>query len=207
MTPQQVAALGRLFITGQFDPTVAIAVAGPAVKQPTLVKTRMGTPISHLVSANLKYDQQRLISGDVLTGRLAEEIDFLGFYHTTVSGLRVDRERPFLGWARLGSARKNYSLTNAYLRLGKPDFAFSTRRNGGHRGVVPINAWEDVLPMDIIPVALYKAILANDVEEMEQLGILECDPEDFALAAFACPSKTELTATIRRGLEIMEKEV
>ena len=72
--------------------------------------------------------------------------------------------------------------------------------------MVPINAWEDVLPMDILPNSLYRAILVQDIEEMEQLGIMECDEEDFALCSFACPSKIDLGATISRGLDLMEKE-
>ncbi len=207
VAPQQVATLGKLFLTGQYDPGVVIAVGGPAIAKPGFLQTRVGAPISQLTENNVSDPDSRLISGNVLTGRLAEEVDFLGFYHSAISGLVVDKKRPFLGWARVGSSRKNYTLTNAYLKTGKPDFEFSTKINGGHRALVPLNAWEDMLPMDIIPIALYRSILANDVEEMEKLGIMECDPEDFALAAFACPSKTELLTVIRQGLEIMEKEV
>jgi Na+-transporting NADH:ubiquinone oxidoreductase subunit A len=86
-------------------------------------------------------------------------------------------------------------------------FNFTTKQNGSKRALVPINAWEDVLPMDIMPNPLYRSILADDVEEMTQLGILECDDEDFALCSFACPSKIDVGAVIREGLDIMKAEV
>ncbi|NQU28584.1 MAG: Na(+)-translocating NADH-quinone reductase subunit A [Candidatus Marinimicrobia bacterium] len=205
--PQQVATLGKLFTTGEFDPTVVIAVGGPAVTNPGYIKTRIGAPIAELIKANIDTDARRVIVGDVLTGRLADDNDYLGFYHRAVTILPVSNERPFLGWARIGSSSRQYTLTNAYLKTGRKLFNFSSKRNGAERAIVPIEAWEAVLPMDIMPNPLFRSILANDVEEMEKLGILECDPDDFALATFACPSKIELAAVIRLGLELMEKEV
>ncbi|MFH1852850.1 MAG: Na(+)-translocating NADH-quinone reductase subunit A [Candidatus Neomarinimicrobiota bacterium] len=207
VSAQQVATLGQLFLTGRFDPAVVIAVAGPAVTEPGFVTTRIGADLTGLVKDRLNPGAARVISGNVLTGRAVDGEDFLGFYHSAVSVLPIDQRRPFLGWARIGSSRDQYTLTNAYLKTGKPDFNFSSKRNGAHRAMVPINAWESVLPMDILPNPLYRSILAQDVEEMEKLGILECDPEDFALATFACPSKTELSAVIRQGLDLMEKEI
>ncbi len=203
---QQVATLGTLFQTGSFDPTVVISVGGPAATKPSYLKSRMGAAVKLLTSGQV-VDNSRVISGDVLTGRKTDEIDYLGFYHTALALLPVSHERPFLGWARIGSSRRHYTLTNSFLTLGKPAFKFSTKLNGGRRAAVPINAWEDVIPMDILPNPLFRAILAQDVEEMEKLGIIECHPEDFALATFACPSKVELSAVIRQGLDIMEKEI
>ena len=204
---QHVATLGSLFKTGQYDPTVLIAVGGPAVKNPEFLQTRIGAPLSNLVQDNLNTTANRVISGDVLTGRAAEGEDYLGFYHSTISVLSIDHQRPFLGWAKIGNSTREYTLTNAYLKTGKRNFSFSTKLNGARRAIVPINAWEDVLPMDIMPNALFRSILAQDVEEMEKLGILECDPEDFALSTFGCPSKIELSSVIRQGLELMEKEM
>ena len=204
---QHVATLGSLFKTGQYDPTVLIAVGGPAVKNPEFLQTRIGAPLSNLVQDNLNTTANRVISGDVLTGRAAEGEDYLGFYHSTISVLSIDHQRPFLGWAKIGNSAREYTLTNAYLKTGKRNFSFSTKLNGARRAIVPINAWEDVLPMDIMPNALFRSILAQDVEEMEKLGILECDPEDFALSTFGCPSKIELSSVIRQGLELMEKEM
>ena len=106
----------------------------------------------------------------------------------------------------LGSSKTKYSLTNTFLTLTNSLFNFTTSQNGEKRAVVPINAWENVLPMDILPNPLYRAILSQDFEEMEQLGIWECDDEDFALCSFACPSKIDVGGTIRQGLDLMEKE-
>ncbi len=92
------------------------------------------------------------------------------------------------------------------MKFGNASFNFNTSQNGSQRAMVPINAWENVLPMDIYPNALFRAILSNDIEEMEQLGIWECDDEDFALCSFACPSKIDVGAVIRKGLDLMEAE-
>ena len=105
-----------------------------------------------------------------------------------------------------GSSKTKYSLTNTFLSLSGSLFKFTTSQNGEKRAMVPINAWENVLPMDILPNPLYRAILARDIEEMEKLGIWECDDEDFALCSFACPSKIDVGQVIRDGLDLMEAE-
>ena len=105
-----------------------------------------------------------------------------------------------------GSSKSKYSLTNTFLSFKVDNFKFTTSQNGELRAVVPLNAWEKLLPMDIYPNALYRAILSRDIEEMEKLGLIECDDEDFALCSFACPSKIDVGAVIRDGLDLMEKE-
>jgi Na+-transporting NADH:ubiquinone oxidoreductase subunit A len=159
-----------------------------------------------LVEGQISDGEYRIISGDVLTGRRVEADDFLGLYDTTISILPVDRSRPFIGWFQPGSSKRSYSLTNSFLGFGRKAFKFSTKQNGSHRALVPIDAWENVLPMDILPNPLYRSILAGDIEEMEKLGIWECDDEDFALCSFACPSKIDLGGTIRKGLDLMWME-
>jgi len=203
---QHVIILGKLFLTGKIDPTIIVSVGGPGARNPIHVKTRIGTKIETLVKDQLGDDEYRIISGDVLTGRKVETDDYLGFYDSIISILPVDNSRPFLGWLQPGSSKKSYSLSRSFLSMGKKLFNFSTKQNGSQRALVPINAWEDVLPMDIMPNPLYRSILAMDIEEMEQLGILECDDEDFALCSFACPSKIDVGATIRKGLDIMRAE-
>ena len=108
---------------------------------------------------------------------------------------------------RPGTSSSRYSLTNAFLGKLTTGYNFNTLKNGSERYMVPINSWEDVLPMDILPNPLYRAILVEDVEEMEQLGIFECDEEDFALCSFACPSKIDLGKTIKQGLQLIESEM
>ncbi len=164
VSPQQVASIGKLFTSGQFDPTVAVSLAGPAAKSPGFLKTRIGVSLSG-IAAGSEPGTGRVISGDVLTGRMAApDGDFLGFYHSGVALLLVDEKRPFLGWASLGSSSKQYTLTNAYLKTGRKPFNFSTKLNGGVRAAVPINAWEDMLPIDILPNPLFRSILAQDIE-------------------------------------------
>ena len=203
---QHVIILGKLFLKGEIDPTIIVAVGGPGAKNPTHIKTRIGAKIDTLVNGQLGNGEYRTISGDVLTGRQVEKDDYLGFYDTIISILPADFSRPFLGWIQPGSSKKTYSLSRSFLSFGKKQFNFTTKQNGSKRALVPINAWENVLPMDIMPNPLYRSILACDVEEMTQLGILECDEEDFALCSFACPSKIDVGATIRKGLDILKAE-
>jgi Na+-transporting NADH:ubiquinone oxidoreductase subunit A len=203
---QDVARIGSFFLTGRYDPTLFVTVGGPGVKVPTHIKTRAGVQLESILSDNLNKGKQRIISGDVLTGKTADNNGYLGFYDSTVSVIPEGGEREFMGMIRPGSSSTRYSLTHSFIGFGKKLFSFNTLQNGSERYMIPINAWEDVLPMDILPNALYRAILMEDIEEMEQLGILECDEEDFALCSFACPSKIDVGETIRHGLELMEKD-
>ena len=204
---QHLLILGKLFLTGKFDPTIIVGVGGPAAKDPIHVKTRIGARIGSMIDGQLNDGETRIISGDVLTGKTVEEDDFLGFYDTTISLIPVDKSRPFLGWFQSGSSKKSYSLSNSFLSLKRGLFYFTTKQNGSKRALVPIDAWENVLPMDIMVNPLYRSILAEDIEEMEQLGIWECDDEDFALCSFACPSKIDVGAVVRKGLDLMWLEV
>ena len=111
-----------------------------------------------------------------------------------------------MGMLAVGSSSTKYSLTNTFLSAGADEFDFTTSQNGELRAIVPLNAWEKMLPMDILPNPLYRAILAQDIEEMEQLGIWECDDEDFALCSFACPSKIDVGSVIRDGLDLLERD-
>ena len=203
---QHVITLGKLFQTGSYDPTVIVSIGGSGATNPSTVKTITGVNIGLLVEEQNLEEPIRLISGDVLTGKTVENADFLGFYDSSVSIINDDVKRPFLGMLSPGSSRTKYSLTNAFLSFGNKAFNFTSSQNGELRAMVPLNAWEDVLPMDIYPNPLYRAILAQDIEEMEKLGIWECDDEDFALCSFACPSKIDVGGVVRDGLDLMEKE-
>ncbi len=203
---QDVVRIGTFFLTGKYDPSLFTTVGGPGVKNPTHIKSRMSVQLDTLLQDNLNVGDQRIISGDVLTGSKSELQGYLGFYDSSVSVVPEGGEREFMGMLHPGSSTSRYSLTNAFLRFGQNLFSFNTLNNGSERYMVPINAWENVLPMDVLPNALYRAILAQDIEEMEQLGIMECDEEDFALCSFACPSKIDVGGTIRQGLDLMEKE-
>ena len=203
---QHVITLGKFFQTGSYDPTVIVSIGGSGATNPSTVKTITGVNIGLLVEEQNLKEPIRLISGDVLTGKTVENADFLGFYDSSVSIINDDVKRPFLGMLSPGSSRTKYSLTNAFLSFGNKAFNFTSSQNGELRAMVPLNAWEDVLPLDIYPNPLYRAILAQDIEEMEKLGIWECDDEDFALCSFACPSKIDVGGVVRDGLDLMEKE-
>ena len=207
INPQEVATLGKFFKSGKYDPSRVITVAGPCVKNPTHLKVKTGFPINSIIKDNLVSDDIRIISGDVLTGRESNNQDYLSFYDFSVCVISNDIKREFIGMLNPGSSSSRYSLTPVFVSLSKALFSFTSSQNGNHRSVVPINSWERVLPMDILPNELYRSILAKDVEEMENLGIIECDEEDFALCSFACPSKTDVAGVIRQGLDMIQAEV
>ena len=192
--------LGKLFSDGIFDPTMTINLSGPVVSNPSYFKSRIGASLESHCKGNLSTDKVRVISGDVLTGKQSMMNGYLGFYHSSISVIEESFDRSFIGWLHPGGASK-YSVFNAYLGSNKSPYSFTTLQNGSHRAFVPIEAWEKVFPMDIYINALARSIEANDFEEMEQLGIYECDEEDVALCSFVCPSKTDVGAIIRKGLD------
>ena len=203
---QDVVRIGSCFLMGKLDTTLFVTIGGPSVTNPIHIKSRLGSEIKCLLKDNLSEHENRIISGDVLTGSKSGLDDFIEFYHSTVSVIPHETSREFLGMLRPGSSSSRYSLTNAFIGSRQKDYSFNTLKNGSERYILPIDAWENVLPMDILPNALYRAIYANDIEEMEQLGIIECDEEDFALCSFACPSKIDVGGMIRQGLDLMEEE-
>ena len=203
---QHVITLGKLFLTGSYQPNVIVSVGGSGVNNPQTVSAKVGASIGSLIAKLDISEPTRLISGNVLTGQTVEVDNFLGFYDSSVSIILDTVDRPFMGMLALGNNKSKYSLTHTFLTFGEKLFNFNTAQNGELRAMVPINAWENVLPMDVYPNALYRAILAQDIEEMEQLGMWECDDEDFALCSFVCPSKIDVGEVIRQGLNLLEEE-
>ncbi len=189
--------LGKLFSKGIIDFSLNICIGGPAVN-PSYIKSRIGARFD-LYKDSLLMENVRIISGNVLTGKQIDVDGFLGFYHSSFSVIEESFERPFIGWLHPGGKSK-YSVFNAYLGSNKKSFDFTTLQNGSNRAFVPVDAWEKVFPMDIYINALARSIEANDIDEMEQLGIYECDEEDVALCSFVCPSKSDVGAIIRKGL-------
>ena len=203
---QHVITLGRLFETGAYDPKIIVSIGGSGSDKPDVVRAVTGTKIDSFLDNQSSDKQVRIISGDVLTGQAVEKDQFIGFYDSSITIIDDKVDRPFLGMLSPGNSKTKYSLTNTFLSFTGQLFNFTTSQNGEKRAMVPINAWEKVLPMDILPNPLYRAILAQDIEEMEQLGIWECDDEDFALCSFACPSKIDVGQVIRDGLDLLEQE-
>ena len=207
VNPQDVISLGKLFLKGIYDPTRVITLGGSNVSDPGHFRVVQGSKISSIIGDKLNQSDYRIISGDVLTGRASFLEDYLSYYDHTISVISDDIKREFIGMLNPGSNTSRYSLTPVFLSFSKILFPFTTSQNGNHRAVVPMNSWERVLPMDILPNELYRSILAEDIEEMENLGLIECDDEDFALCSFACPSKTDVGGVIRKGLDMLQAEV
>ena len=203
---QHVITIGKLFQKGYYDPKCILSIGGSGSSNPQTVEALVGSNIESLLKDQLLDGFLRIVSGDVLTGKKVNTDDYLGFYDSSVTIINDNVKRPFLGMLAVGSTSTKYSLTNTFLSTGANEFDFTTSQNGELRAIVPLNAWEKMLPMDILPNPLYRAILAQDIEEMEQLGIWECDDEDFALCSFACPSKIDVGSVIRDGLDLIEND-
>ena len=204
---QDVAAVGHLFLSGRLDPQRVVALAGPGAARPRLLRTRMGANLSELVRGEMLDGPQRIISGSVLAGRTADEpVDFLGRYHNQISLLPAAPKREFFGWLMPGFGKYAFKHVNlSSLLLGRL-FRFNTSLYGGHRAIVPIGSYEKVMPLDLMPTFLLRALAVDDLEEAEALGCLELDEEDLALCTFVCPGKSEFGFMLRRTLNTIEKE-
>ncbi len=205
---QDAVAIGKLFSNGELDVSRVVSLAGPAVARPRLLRTRLGASIDDLAAGETAGGEVRLISGSVLTGRIAqgEVHGFLGRYHQQISVLAEDRRREFLGWLAPGA--KKFSTTRSFLSGFLPGrkFAFTTSTNGSDRAIVPIGVYERVFPMDILPANLLRALAVGDLEQAEVLGVLELDEEDLGLLTFVCPSKSDHGVHLREVLTLIDKE-
>ncbi|MEE2756175.1 MAG: Na(+)-translocating NADH-quinone reductase subunit A [Myxococcota bacterium] len=208
---QDIIAIGTLFETGKLDNSRVIALGGPVVKSPRMLRTLMGASTDELTENELVADREiRQISGSILGGRSAQgdTFGFLGRYHNQISCLAEDRERVFFGW--LAPGFNKYSTVRAFasglLGKSKKPRALTTNTNGSHRAMVPIGMFERVMPLDILPTFLLRALCADDVERAEALGCLELTEEDLALCTFVSPGKEDFGHALRRNLDEMWKE-
>jgi Na+-transporting NADH:ubiquinone oxidoreductase subunit A len=211
-----LVAIGKLFKKGIYDMSRTIAIAGPRVKKPCYVKSIPGMPVKEILDlVNTQetelYGQPvgiRYISGDILTGEKISEEGFLGFYDNLISVISEGNYYELFGWAKPFRTKK-FSLSHSYFSWLCPKKRYNpdTNMNGGHRAFVVNGLYEKVLPMDIYPVFLLKAILAEDIDKMENLGIYEVIEEDLALCEYVCPSKIDVQNIIAKGIDIMIKEM
>ena len=208
---QDVAAVGQLFATGRLDVSRVISIGGPEVADPRLVQSRLGACISEAVEDDIAQAgdrEMRTISGSVLSGKRTQgdAFDYLGRYERQISVLEEDREHVFLGWLTPGA--DIFSTAGIYLsKIWKPErFRFTTNTNGSQRAMVPIGQYEKVMPMDIMPTFLLRALIVGDIERAESLGVLELDEEDLALCTYVCPGKVNYGPLLRENLSIIEKE-
>ena len=204
---QDVIAIGHLFLAGRLLTERVIALAGPSVKAPRLVRTRIGACLSELVSGQLHDGDNRIVSGSVLSGRHAcDAHDFLGRYHNQVSVLPEDRQRQFMGWAMPGfnkfSVKKIFASSFRPTRLQE----MTTSTHGSLRAMVPIGAFEKVMPLNIKATWLLRSLLTRDTDLAQALGCLELDEEDLALCSFVCSGKIDYGHHLRQTLQKIEEE-
>lgn len=208
VNPADVVIIGRLFTTGRIDFTRVVALTGPEVIRPRYLKTRLGTRLCPLLEGNLKQgNKQRVISGNVLTGQKIACDNYLNFYDTQISVIAEGDDYEFMGWAQPGVGKFSASRTFLSSLFPKKEYELNANLHGGARAFVLSGQYEKYVPMDILPVHLLKAILVNDIDKMEQLGIFEVIGEDLALCEYACVSKIRVQEILRQGLELMEKEL
>jgi Na+-transporting NADH:ubiquinone oxidoreductase subunit A len=209
INPLNVIIIGRLFTMGVYDTTKIIAVAGSEVLKPRYYITKIGASITEFVANNTTQPTEKLrfISGNVLTGSKISANGHLGMYDNMVTVIPEGDFYEFVGWATPGFTK--YSNTRTFFSKLLPDkkYALHTNINGGERAFVITGQYDKVLPMDIYPVHLLKAILAGDIDKMENLGIYEVAEEDFALCEYVCTSKVDVQNIIREGIDLMIKEL
>jgi Na+-transporting NADH:ubiquinone oxidoreductase subunit A len=207
---QDVAAIGKLFATGRLPVDRVVALGGPVVMRPRLLRTRLGAEVEPLIDEQLFFGETRVVSGSVLYGHRARgsKYGFLGRYTNQLSCLAEDHRRRFLGLMTPGWDL--FSTTRAYLsgfRSRNTTYDFTTSARGSHRAMVPIGLFERVMPLDIMPTFLLRALLMDDLERAEALGCLELDEEDLGLCSFVSPGKEDYGPHLRRNLfEIWKEE-
>jgi Na+-transporting NADH:ubiquinone oxidoreductase subunit A len=205
---QDVIAIGRLFISGRLAVERVVALAGPMVDKPRLLRSRLGASLDELVAGEIKVGKKvRVISGSVFGGRTSRgACSWLGRYHQQVSCLEEGTEREMLHYLRAGTEK--HSVMNLYISKLSPGklFNFTTSTNGSPRAMVPIGNYEEVMPLDILPTQLLRYLIVGDTEMAQKLGCLELDEEDLALCTYVCAGKYEYGPILRDNLTRIEKE-
>jgi len=209
---QDVIAIGKLFSEGRIHVERTVALGGESFVRPRLVTTRLGANIDDLVAGTLKQEDagvrpSRLISGSVLNGRTAAGSEaYLGRYHLQISAIPDGGQRSLFGW--LGLFARSYSIAGLFKRRQghMKLLPFSSSRKGRPTAMVPVDAFEHVIPMDILPVPLLRALLIRDTDQAQALGCLELDAEDLALCSFVCPGKIDYGTVLQINLDQIERE-
>ncbi len=205
--PQEVISIGKLVLNGVYDASRIIAITGSEVKNKSYVKTKVGANIKTFVENNVEEGSLRYISGNVLTGDKITKDGYLGSYHSQITVIPEGDEHEFMGWAAPGL--KKFSVSKSFFSwlCPKKEYALNANLNGGPRAIIMSGQYDKVLPMDVLPEHLVKAIITEDIDKMEQLGIYEVVEEDMALCEFVCTSKLEVQSILRKGIDVMIKEM
>jgi Na+-transporting NADH:ubiquinone oxidoreductase subunit A len=207
VAPQEVVMIGRLFLNGIYDASRVVALTGSEVLKTRYYKLTGGACVMSIADKNVTEGCHRYISGNVLTGTVIDPTGYIGYYDSQVTVIPEGFESEFLGWAMPGFGKFSMSRTFFSWLTPRREFRVNTNMNGGHRAFVATGIYEKVLPMKIYPMQLFKAILVEDIDLMEKLGIYEIAEEDVALCEYACPSKTDLQDLVRKGLDLMIREM
>ncbi|HEA20709.1 hypothetical protein LCGC14_0784860 [marine sediment metagenome] len=209
VSPQDLVIIGEALLTGKYNPQRIIALVGSSVKKPQYYTTKIGTEIAtFLYASGVNEENFRVINGDVLTGSKSRQDGYLGHYNNTVTCIPEGDDYEFFGWNKpvFNKISATRALTFSWLQPNKK-YDLDTNTNGEHRAFVVTGMYEEVFPMDIFPLQLLKACMIQDLDEMEQLGLYEVAPEDFALTEFVCVSKQPHQKIIREGLDLLQKEI
>ncbi|MBU0678673.1 MAG: Na(+)-translocating NADH-quinone reductase subunit A, partial [Verrucomicrobia bacterium] len=204
-----VIRIGKLLLEGSVPATRVVALGGPGVKETArkYYRIRNGAPLATILNGNLEEGEQRIINGDVLAGTQMAQDSGIHFFGSSITVIPEGRERLFLGWMAPGMDRYSDSplfLSKWFMR--RKLWNLHTNENGSRRAMVLTGLYDRYLPMRVMTDYLIRAILAHDTDEAIRLGILETDPEDFALCSFVCPSKMDLMGVVRKGLDEIEEE-
>ena len=204
---QDVIATGKLFASGKLWTERFIALAGPQVKQPRLLRTRLGANLTDLADGELNDGENRVVTGSVLSGRkAAAPEDFLGRYHQQVTVLHEGRQRPLFGYLSPGASRhSNMGIYLSSLFKGRK-IDMTTTTNGSERAMVPVGSYETIMPLDILPTQLLRSLIVGDIATAMTLGALELDEDDLGLCTYVCPGKYEYGPILRDNLTRIEKE-
>lgn len=205
VSPYGVAQIGQLFIEGTYPSSQIIVVAGSQVNYPSYTKVRQGTCLNKIIEKMVKSGNNRIISGNPLTGESVGAEGYLGYYHHQVTVIPEGDYEEFLGWILPSTKKLSFYRTLGLLSFlnRKKEYVVDTNQHGEHRNFVVTGSFEQVVPMDILPMYLFKAIMAEDFEEMEALGIYELIEEDIALCEFIDVSKNELQEVLREGIDLI----
>ena len=208
VSPQDLLVIGELLLTGKLNLARTVALTGSQFSKPQYVTAIAGATIADITASNLRNDNTRIISGNVLSGTQVKEEGFLGFYDNQITAIPEGDDYEFFGWNKpvFNKISTSRALTFSWLTPNKK-YDLNTNTNGEHRAFVVTGSFEKVFPLDLYPMQLLKAFMIKDLDEMEALGGYEVAPEDFALTEFICVSKQPHQKIIREGLDLMREEL
>ncbi|SFZ93738.1 Na+-transporting NADH:ubiquinone oxidoreductase subunit A [Flaviramulus basaltis] len=210
VSPQDLVIIGELLLTGKFNAERILALVGSSVKNPRYFKTLIGSEVATIIydKGVDKDGNDRIISGNVLSGKQVAPDGNLDYYSNVISVIPEGDDYEFFGWNKpvFNKVSTSRALTFSWLNP-KKKYDLNTNTNGEHRAFVTTGTYEEVFPLDIYPMQILKACMYQDLDEMEALGMYEVAPEDFALTEFVCVSKQPHQKIIRQGLDLMLKEI